>query len=332
MTFVCPACKGELAGTYECRACERSFPVIHGIPDFRLFPDPYIGIEEDRQKAAHLFDAAQTRGFREMLDYYYAITKEVPSGLAARWTQHALADAEVAALLVREAGFNRGRSLLDVGCGTGGLLIAAKPGFESVAGVDVALRWLIIGAIRMREAGVRADLVCANAEALPFPAESFDHITCVDTVEHLREAGVAMREAHRVAAPGGRSLWATNNRYAPLPDPQVHLWGVGWLPRVRQADYVAWRRKNLHRYRVQMRSAWELDRLVREGGFETRGAHAAPLFAPHRPKLASMLAAYNRIRRMPLLEAVAPRIWTIGTKMRHQPQSGTGSVSEERAT
>ncbi|HJZ95046.1 MAG TPA: methyltransferase domain-containing protein [Candidatus Solibacter sp.] len=321
MTFVCPACKGALTGFYECRSCARSFPVIHGIPDFRLFPDPYIGIEEDRIKAANLFDAPQTRGFREMLDYYYSITKEVSCDLAARWTEHAVAGAAISAPLLREAGFDGGRSLLDVGCATGGLLIAAKSGFEALVGVDVALRWLIIGAVRLREAGVRADLVCANAEALPFPGESFDHITSVDTVEHLRDAGAAIREAHRVATPGARSLWATNNRYAPFPDPQVHLWGVGWLPRAWQADYVAWRRNDLHRYRVQMRSVWELDRLVREAGFHTQGAHAAPLFAPHRPNLSSLLAIYNRIRRAPLLKGVAPRIWIIGTKVRHQRQS-----------
>src|SRR6516225_9031741 len=172
MTFVCPACKGELAGTYECARCERSYPVIHGIPDFRLFPDPYIGIEEDRAKAAHLFEAASTRSYREMLDYYYSITEEDPGDLAVLWTEHAVAEVEIAASLLREAGLERGESLLDVGCSTGGLLIAAKKGFEAVTGVDVALRWLMIGAIRLREAGIDARLVCANAEALPFPDDS----------------------------------------------------------------------------------------------------------------------------------------------------------------
>jgi ubiquinone/menaquinone biosynthesis C-methylase UbiE len=314
MTFVCPACKGALTGFYECRACARSFPVIHGIPDFRLFPDPYIGIEEDRRKAAHLFEAAQTRGFREMLDYYYAITKEDPGDLAEVWTAHALAETEIAALLLREAGFERGSSLLDTGCSTGGLLIAAKSGFQSVAGVDVALRWLMIGAVRLREAGAAAHLVCANAEALPFSPESFDAITCTSTIEHLRDIRAAIGEAHHVAATGARVLWTTNNRYAPLPEPHVHLWGVGWLPRAWQPAYVAWRRRDMHRYQIQMRSAWELDRFVREAGFETRGAEPAPLFAPHRPRLKPALHFYNWIRRAPLLKAIAPVLWTIATK------------------
>jgi ubiquinone/menaquinone biosynthesis C-methylase UbiE/uncharacterized protein YbaR (Trm112 family) len=314
MMFVCPACKGPLVGEYECRACGLSFPVIHGIPDFRLFPDPYIGIAEDRRKAAHLFEAAQTRGFRGMLDYYYAITKEDPGDLAKRWTAHALAETEIAAFFLRESGLEKGRSLLDIGCSTAGMLVAARPAYNTVAGVDVALRWLMIGAVRLREAGLAADLVCANAEALPFPAETFDTITCIDTLEHLRDAPAALRETHRVAASQANILWTTNNRYAPLPEPHVHLWGVSWMPRRWQPAYVAWRRSDLHRYQIRMRSAWELDRLAHAAGFEGRSAEAAPLFAPHRPGLAWALGLYNRVRRVPLLKAVAPRLWMAARK------------------
>ena len=314
MTFVCPACKGPLLGEYECRACGCDYPVIHGIPDFRLFPDPYIGIPQDRAKAAHLFEAAQTRSFRQMLDYYYSITAEDPGDLAKVWTAHALAETDIAAFLLRKAGIERGRALLDIGCSTGGLLIAAKRGFEIVAGVDVALRWLAIGALRLREAGVAAQLVCANAEALPFPVESFDTITSIDTVEHLRDAAAGMREAHRVATDPATILCATNNRYATLPDPQVHLWGVGWLPRAWQPGYVAWRRKDLHRYHIRMRSAREMDQLLRDAGFSMRGTEAAPLIAPHRPKLESALDFYNTVRRAPLMNRIAPRLWSVARK------------------
>jgi len=288
--------------------------VIHGIPDFRLFPDPYIGIEEDRVKAAHLFKAGRTRDFRQMLDYYYSITEEDPGDLALKWTAHALAETEIATFLLREAKMVRGHSLLDIGCSTGGLLIAAKPGFEAVTGVDVALRWLMIGALRLRESGLEPNLVCANAEALPFAGESFDTITSIDTVEHLRDARAAMQEAYRAARVGATVLWATNNRYAPLPDPQVHLWGIGWLPRAWQLSYVAWRRSDLHRYQIRMRSAWEMDTLVCQAGFACVGTEPAPLIAPHRPKLLGALSVYNRIRRVPLLKVIAPRLWTIARK------------------
>jgi ubiquinone/menaquinone biosynthesis C-methylase UbiE len=249
-----------------------------------------------------------------MLDYYYSITEEDPGDLASLWTAHAQAETEVASFLLREAGMERGRALLDVGCSTGGLLIAAKSGFESVVGVDVALRWLMIGAVRLREAGIEPKLVCANAEALPFRDESFDAITSIDTVEHLGDAAAGMREAYRVAQAGATTLWATNNRYAPLPDPQVHLWGVGWLPRAWQAGYVARRRKDLHRYQIRMRSAREMNRLVRQAGFLTSGTKPAPLIAPHRPGLRTPIDLYNRLRRAPLMKIVAPRLWMIARK------------------
>ncbi len=314
MAYVCPACKGPLEAQYECRACGRFFPVIHGIPDFRLYPDPYIGIEEDRAKAAHLFEAARTRSFREMLDYYYSITEEDPGDLAKLWTAHALAEPEIGVFLLREAGIAAGSALLDIGCSTGGLLIAAGNTAAALTGIDVALRWLMIGSVRLREAGIEVRLVCANAEALPFPPESFDCITCIDTIEHLRDAPLGIREAYRVSTPGGTLLCATNNRYAPLPDPQVHLWGVGWLPRKWQADYVAMRRKDLHRYQIAMRSAGELNRLIRDAGFQARGTEAAPLFAPHRASLAPALRVFNNARKLPLVKWVAPRLWAIARK------------------
>jgi ubiquinone/menaquinone biosynthesis C-methylase UbiE len=249
-----------------------------------------------------------------MLDYYYSITKEDPGDLAPLWTAHALAETEIAKFHLHEVGITGGASLLDVGCSTGGMLIAAKAGFGAVTGVDVALRWLTIGLVRLREAGVEASLVCANAEALPFPDESFDLITSIDTIEHLRNAEAALGEMYRCSAKSAHVLVATNNRYAPLPDPQIHLWGTGWLPRSWQPAYVAWRRGDLHRYQVRMRSALEINRMVRRAGFSTLGTEAAPLAAPHRPNLESALRTYNRLRSVPLLKFIAPRLWCTGRK------------------
>jgi len=48
--FCCPLCKGGLRddqAAYYCAACEKRFPVVLGIPDFRVFPDPYIDYENN---------------------------------------------------------------------------------------------------------------------------------------------------------------------------------------------------------------------------------------------------------------------------------------------
>ena len=331
MTFVCPQCKGALEtreGQYDCAACGLAFPIVCGIPDFRLVPDPYIGIEDDRRKAERLFERGATLPFADLLRHYYDVTPEDPPDLAARWIPRALAEPDIARELLVEYGFvgvssqspvasfqvpARRTSLLDVGCSTGGLLVAARDSFDALVGVDVALRWLAVGLVRLRDAGVAATLVCANAEHLPFPAGAFAAVTCTDTLEHVRDAAAALIEARRVSAPGARLLATANNRLAPIPEPNIHLWGVAQLPRSWQAPYVRWRRGDLHPYRISLRSARELRTLAEAAGFGDVRVEAGAIVAPHAAGLASrVLRAYSRVRRTPVIATV---LATAGPKL-----------------
>ena len=308
MHFVCPACKGSLTcdlTSFTCGACRLEFPVIAGIPDFRLKADPYIGIAADREKGEHLRAAALGRSFEDMVRYYYSITPEDPADLAPLRIAHALAEVPMAQFVLQDAKLlpapRRAGALLDIGCSTAALLVAASGGFETLVGVDVAFRWLVIGQVRLREVGVEATLVCANAEALPFRDDAFGLVTATDLLEHAGDAESAVRESHRVLATGGTTYWSTNNRYALLPEPHVALWGVGYVPRRWQRAYVARRRPDLHPYHVRLRSAGELQRLFAASRFQASQVAAAPLCAPHLSgrALPSALAVYNRLRTLP---------------------------------
>jgi SAM-dependent methyltransferase len=302
MEFVCPQCKSELRNEepgYACAACGLRFPVICGIPDFRLFADPYIDIAADRAKGEALEKATRGMSFTEAVRYYYSITPDDPADLAELWTARALVEVAIAReMLAYQSGEG---PVLDVGCSTGAVLIAAGGG----VGVDIAFRWLVLGALRLREAGVAGQLVCANAEYLPFAADMGARVTSFDTLEHLRDAPLALREMRRV----GQSLLLTsNNRWAPVPEPHVHLWGVGWLPRGWQAGYVAWRRGDLHPYRIQLRGAQEGEALAREAGWTSGSTEAAPLYVPQMGALAQrVLTLYRAVRRWPGMRWLGPR-------------------------
>lgn len=333
MRLVCPQCRGTLdesAEAYYCRACSRSYPVLCGIPDLRLRPDPYIGLAEDREKGARLWAQAQRLTFEQLLHHYYDITAEVPPGLATRWIPHSLAEPAIARSVLDAAGLaGAGPQLLDIGCSTGGMLIAAArgPGCRPT-GVDVAFRWLVVGQARLRDAGVTASLVCANAEALPFADASFDVITAQDAFEHLDDPLGAIGECRRVSKPGAPTLWTTNNRFAPLPEPHVHLFGVGFLPRAWQPRYVRMRRAGLHPYRIRIRSPRECRRVFVQAGYAAAAVVPAPLFAPHWGSGAAVqaLGIYNRLRANPLLEWalrwIGPRLWISARRPPSTPLSG----------
>jgi ubiquinone/menaquinone biosynthesis C-methylase UbiE/uncharacterized protein YbaR (Trm112 family) len=255
LDLICPACHADLAAvgtaaetavqverTLECLGCDRRYPVLLGIPDLRLWPDPYIGLEEDRAKARMLAEQCTGLSFSAAVELYYRVTTVVPPFQARRFARSLLAAVDRSATLMRtlEHGALAGRagSLIDVGCGTAPLLVAAGDRYERIAGVDIALRWLVIAQKRLADAGVSAPLICACAEALPFSSESFDLAVAEATLEHLRDQSAGLRECHRVLRERGRIFLTTPNRHSLGPDPHTGLPAGAMLPRGITATYV----------------------------------------------------------------------------------------------
>ena len=196
------------------------------------------------------------------------------------------------------------RSLLDLGCGTAGLLAAAGRRFRLAVGVDVAFRWLLVGRLRLREAGLDCPLLCANAEYLPFAGGRFDRITANDLLEHVVDPSDVLAECRRVVAPLGCCYIATNNRYSLAPEPHVQVWGVGFVARGLQASYVQSSRG--HSYQnVRLVSGPEMLRLAAQAGLRGTAVEAAPLFGRHLGgAMERLVGAYNRLRLRPPLRRV----------------------------
>lgn len=106
----------------------------------------------------------------------------------------------VLAALLDGIGLGNGCRILDVGCGTGGNLSFLSR-YGEVEGCDYseeAVRFCLIrGHQRVVEASVYD---------LPYPDSSFDLVTCLDVIEHLRLDLPALLEMKRVLKPGGYLL------------------------------------------------------------------------------------------------------------------------------
>lgn len=274
----CPKCRGELGhhqvenDTLECRTCHQQYPILLGIPDLRTFPDPYIGIEEDRAKGLRLAEHLQTLTFSELLELYYASTSAVPPNHARQYTRGLMA-AEARARQVLD-GWERGIQpespvetirTLEIGCGTAPMLVSAAPRFSLIVGIDLAFRWLVVAKKRLIEAGLDIPLLCACAEALPFPDGSFQRVVSESSLEHMKDRRQVMKECRRVLAPGGHFCVSTPNRWSWGPDPQVGVPAGGYWPRSIYNGYVKWQggippQRDLLSNRT-------LDLLLQEGGF-----------------------------------------------------------------
>ena len=104
-----------------------------------------------------------------------------------------------------------GESVLDVGCGTGTLAIAAKrrvgPG-GSVSGVDASLEMLARAEKKAKASGVEVLFKPGAAEKLPFSDASFDLVLCTVMLHHLpaKPRQECAKEIRRVLKPEGRVL------------------------------------------------------------------------------------------------------------------------------
>lgn len=92
---------------------------------------------------------------------------------------------------------NRPRHILDVGCGSGATLLALRE-FGEAVGLDRASLALHF----CRQRGLRK-LLQGQAGSLPIQAGGVDLVTLLDVLEHLFDDRAALREMHRVLAPGG---------------------------------------------------------------------------------------------------------------------------------
>jgi ubiquinone/menaquinone biosynthesis C-methylase UbiE len=113
--------------------------------------------------------------------------------------------------VLRLARLEPGQSILDVGCGTGTLAIAAKRHVGpsgSIYGIDASPAMIARAGRKARKAGLEVLFKIALAEALPFPDAHFDAVFATIMLHHLgrKARQQCAREIRRVLKPRGRVL------------------------------------------------------------------------------------------------------------------------------
>jgi ubiquinone/menaquinone biosynthesis C-methylase UbiE/uncharacterized protein YbaR (Trm112 family) len=305
--FVCPACRGPIAreaDAYVCAACPRRYPIVLGIPDFRLTPDPWISIEDDRAKGLALEARTEGLDLAATVEAYWAMTPTTAPERARRFTEHVLGGEARSREWLAAHGLATADDTLpwiDLGCGTADLAAVIAPARPVIA-IDIAFRWLVVARRRLRERGIdRVTLACADAAALPLADRVAGRVVSLGLLEHVPDLPRVIGETARVLDAGGHVHLRTTNRYSLLPEPHVNVWGVGFVP-ARFADrYVAWRGGGRYQH-LHPTSSGPIRRTMRAAGFSgvtVTPALALPSDARRLGPGAALVAAYNQAAAVP---------------------------------
>jgi demethylmenaquinone methyltransferase/2-methoxy-6-polyprenyl-1,4-benzoquinol methylase/phosphoethanolamine N-methyltransferase len=128
------------------------------------------------------------------------------------------------------AALRPGESVLDVGCGTGGLALGAARRVGStgtVWGIDAAPEMIEEARLKARRAGQPVQFAVQPVEAMSFPNATFDVVLSSLMMHHLPGdlRPRALAEIRRVLRPGGRIVVID---LQPISRP-LRPWEPGWM-------------------------------------------------------------------------------------------------------
>lgn len=147
---------------------------------------------------------------------------------------------KVSFLLGQVSKFRRGKKglLLDLGCGKGWFLEAARERGWQVRGLELCPE-----VAKETEERIGAQIYRGSIFDVGLPEETFDVVTMLDTIEHLETPVEALRICHRILKPGGVLMLTTPNlrglgcrmlgsrAYAVWPDEHIVYFGPSSIRR-----------------------------------------------------------------------------------------------------
>ena len=171
--------------------------------------------------------------FHKVAKRYDVMNDVMSMGLHRAWK-----DAMISALHPRK---DPSYKVLDVAGGTGDIafrIVEASGNLAHATVLDINGSMLAVGADRAGKRKIADNLtfVEANAEDLPFEANSFDAYTIAFGIRNVPRIDVALKEAYRVLKRGGRLLVLEFSEVElPLLDKVYDAWSFNAIPRFGKA-------------------------------------------------------------------------------------------------
>jgi 2-polyprenyl-6-hydroxyphenyl methylase / 3-demethylubiquinone-9 3-methyltransferase len=154
-----------------------------------------------------------------------------------------------------------GRRLVDVGCGGGILTEALARHGADAMGIDLSEELIDIADLHGLESGITVHYQKISAEDLAEQQpESFDHVTCMEMLEHVPDPGSIINACAKLVKPGGMVFFSTLNR-----QPKAYLLAI-----VAAEHLLRMLPKGTHNYKTFIKPS-ELTQSARAAGLTLQG-------------------------------------------------------------
>jgi ubiquinone/menaquinone biosynthesis C-methylase UbiE len=141
-----------------------------------------------------------------------------------------------------------GKAVLEVGCNVGATAIVLASLGARVTAIDVDDKFVQAARFNALRYGFEHRMEfqhVPDTRRLPYPAESFDVISCNSVLEYVADSELpgVLKELDRVLRPGGQiGIVGTSNRLWPK-EPHSHLWLTNYVPRALDPVLPTWARR-----------------------------------------------------------------------------------------
>lgn len=172
--------------------------------------------------------------------------------------------------LEKVAGGLQGKKILEIGCGSGGLITAAALLGAQATGIEPDQKGFEVCELRKkRYPEIDLELKRCSAEELLFPDEEFDFVFMISVLEHVKNPERSLGEIHRVLKNGGICFIDMPNRLWPM-EPHYRMFLVPFLPKWIYKFYLQMRGKNPDEIdNLNFFTAGKLARKLQKTGFKS---------------------------------------------------------------
>jgi 2-polyprenyl-6-hydroxyphenyl methylase/3-demethylubiquinone-9 3-methyltransferase len=154
-----------------------------------------------------------------------------------------------------------GKRIVDVGCGGGILTEGLAQNGADALGIDLSEELIDVADLHGLEVGINTHYQKISVEDLAEQQpESFDHVTCMEMLEHVPDAGSIIAACAKLVKPEGMVFFSTLNRH-----PKAYLLAI-----VAAEHVLKMLPKGTHDYKTFIKPS-ELSQSARASGLELQG-------------------------------------------------------------